>query len=71
LLRSNQQYVTPYMIGRIYAALGRQDGAFHWLETAYRERAAWMVMLNRDPHLVPLRSDPRFDALLRRMKFPS
>jgi serine/threonine-protein kinase len=69
--RSNHQYVTPYMIGRVYAALGQIDEAFGQLEAAYEEHAAWMVMLKRDPRLDGLRSDPRYDALLRRMNFPS
>jgi predicted Zn-dependent protease len=38
--RSHQQYVTPYMIGRIHAALSLKDEALRWLETAYHERAA-------------------------------
>jgi TolB-like protein/DNA-binding winged helix-turn-helix (wHTH) protein/Flp pilus assembly protein TadD len=69
--RAHQQYVTPYMIGRVYTALGMKDEAFRWLEAAYEERAAWMVMLKRDPGLSTLRSDPRFETLLRRMNFPS
>jgi tetratricopeptide (TPR) repeat protein len=68
---STQRYVTPYIIGRIYAALNEKDEALRWLETAYRERAAWMVYLKVDPRLDNLRSDPRFQGLLRRMNFPS
>jgi len=69
--RSSEQFVTPYMIGRIYAALGQKDEAFRWLNTAYEERAPWMVLLKRDPRLDGLRSDPRYEALVRRMNFPS
>ena len=68
---SNQQYVTPYMIGRVYAALGRIDEAFGWLEAAYAEHAAWIVMLKRDPRLDKLRSDPRYHAVLQRINSPS
>ncbi len=64
---SLQQYVTPYMIGRIYAALDSKDEAFRWLETAYEQRAALMVVLKRDPRLDSLQSDPRFAALVRRI----
>ena len=67
---SKQRYVTPYVLGQTYAALGEIDEAFRWLETGYQERAAWMVVLKVDPHLDPLRSDPRFEGLLRRMNFP-
>ena len=69
--RSNQQYVDLYFIGRIYTALGLKDEALRSLETAYQEHGAWMVMLNCDRRLRPLRSDPRFQALVRRMNFPS
>ena len=68
---SGQRYVTPYMLGRIYAALGQKDEAFRWLDIAYEQRAPWMVLLKRDPRLDSLRSDPRYEALLRRMNFPS
>ena len=67
---SKQRYVTPYVLGQTYAALGEIDEAFCWLETGYQERAAWMVVLKIDPHLDPLRCDPRFEDLLRRMNFP-
>lgn len=70
LENSAQEYVTPYMIGRIYAALDQKDEAFRWLETGYRERAAWMPFLKVDPRMDCLRSDPRFEGLLRRMNFP-
>ncbi len=68
---SKQRYVTPYVVGRIYAALGQKDEALRWLETAYQERAAWMVFLKTDPRFDDLRRDPRFQDLLRRMNFPS
>ena len=50
-----------------YAGLGDKDQAFAWLETSYRERRDRMVWLNVDPLLDPLRSDPRFRDLTRRM----
>jgi len=67
---SKQQYVSPYGVGRIYAALGQTEEAFRWLETAYEQRGDWMVFLNVDPVFDDLRSDPRFQDLLRRMNFP-
>jgi tetratricopeptide (TPR) repeat protein len=68
---SKQHYVTPYVVGRIYAALGEKDEALRWLETAYQERASWMILLKTDPHLDDLRPDPRFQDLMRRMNFPT
>jgi TolB-like protein/Tfp pilus assembly protein PilF len=68
---SKQQYVSPYGMGRIYAALGQTEDTFHWLETAYEQRANWMVYLKVDPVFDDLRSDQRFQDLMRRMNFAS
>ncbi len=57
-------------IARIYAALGETDQAFGWLEKAYEDHEHWLVALKVDPMFDSLRSDPRFQALLRRMNFP-
>ena len=67
---SKQRYVSPYVLGRIYAALNKKEEALHWLEISYRERVAHTVCLKTDPRLDNLRSDPRFKDLLRRMNFP-
>jgi TolB-like protein/Tfp pilus assembly protein PilF len=67
---SKQRYVTPYYVGRIYAALGKKDEALRWLETAYRERDPWMLLLKTEAGFDDHRSDPRFQDLLRRMNFP-
>jgi serine/threonine protein kinase/Flp pilus assembly protein TadD len=67
---SKQRYVSPYGVARIYAALGKKDEAFRWLEVAYRGRDAQMVYLKTDPGVDGLRSEPRFQDLLRQMNFP-
>jgi hypothetical protein len=67
---SKQRHVTPYIVGRIYAALGQKNEALRWLETAYRERAGWMVLLKTEARIDNLRSDTRFQELLCGMKFP-
>ena len=67
---SKQRYVTPYIVARLNLALGKNDQALSCLETGYRERDAIMVFLKVDPRLDDLRSDPRFQDLLRRMNFP-
>jgi TolB-like protein/Flp pilus assembly protein TadD len=68
---SGERFITPYMFGRIYTALGAKDDAFHWLDVAYRERAPWMVLLKRDPRLDGLRRDRRYEDLVKRMNYPS
>jgi len=64
---SKQRYVPSYPIAVIYAALGRKDEAFAWLERAYTEHDSWMIYLGLDPRFAGLRSDPRFTDLLRRL----
>jgi TolB-like protein/Tfp pilus assembly protein PilF len=68
---SKQRYVTPYFVARIYAALGKKGEALTWLETAYEERAPFMIYLKIDPRFDDLRPHPRFQDLLRRMNFPA
>jgi hypothetical protein len=67
---TNTMYVSPYFLAIAYAGLGDKDRGFEWMETAYRERAAWLTFLKVDPALDPLRSDPRFADLLRRIGLP-
>lgn len=54
----------------LYAALDQKDQAFAWLEKGYEQRALWLIWVESDPTFEPLRSDPRFHDLLRRMNFP-
>jgi TolB-like protein len=68
---AKHQYVTPYFLARTYVALGQQHEALSWLETGFRERSPLMMWINSDFRLDPLRSDPRFQELLRRMNFQS
>jgi len=60
--------VSAYHVAAIYGALGDTDEAFEWLDRAYEERSPWIGYMNVDPRLDPLRSDPRFDALLRKAR---
>ncbi|MEO5618200.1 MAG: hypothetical protein ABIS67_10545 [Candidatus Eisenbacteria bacterium] len=51
-----------------YAGLQNRDAAFRWLEKAYENRDEDLTMLKVDPKLEPLRSEPRYHALVRRLK---
>ena len=53
-----------------YALLGEKDQAFEWLEKGYQKRSVGMAFMQVDYSLDSLRSDPRFQDLLRRMNFP-
>jgi tetratricopeptide (TPR) repeat protein len=70
-LKSKSAYVSPYMIATIYAGLGEKDRAFELLEEAYQERSLDIAShLKADLRFDNLRSDPRFQALVRRVGFP-
>ncbi len=68
---SVRQYVDPFDMAIAYAGLGDKDSVFEWLRKAYDERSEEMTVLKAEPFFDPLRSDPRFRDLLRRMNFPS
>jgi TolB-like protein/DNA-binding winged helix-turn-helix (wHTH) protein/Tfp pilus assembly protein PilF len=66
--KSKRQYATPYSTGERYARVGDKGQAVEWLEKAYQERADHhMAFIKAEPMLDSLRSDPRFQDLLRRM----
>jgi hypothetical protein len=67
---SKTQYVTSYAFALIHTALGQPDSAFAWLDRAVQERTHWLVWLNRDLRWKPLRGDPRFTSLVRRVGLP-
>ncbi len=67
---AKRRHVRPTIIADAYAQLGEKDQAMAWLEKAYEERDGFLVQINAWPMLDPLRDDPRFQALLRRMNFP-
>ena len=65
--QSTKVYVSPYLIATLYATLGDKDAAFKFLEKAYQEKSldiSWH--LNCDLRIDNLRSDPRYESLLRR-----
>ncbi len=65
-----KRQVDPYYIGLIYVGLGDKEKAFEWFEKAYREKTEELLMLKVEPQLDPIRSDPRFHDLVRRLGLP-
>ena len=57
-------------IAMVYAGLGETDLAFEWLDKAYERKESQLTSLAISPWTVPLRDDPRFEALLRRINYP-
>jgi tetratricopeptide (TPR) repeat protein len=74
--RAGREYVRAFHLAAVCAALGETEEAFGWLEKAYEERDVTLPLLREGGHLpatslmtlpVPLRSDPRYLALLRKV----
>ncbi len=63
-------YYSPLIIARFYADLGDKEQAFHWLDIGYKEHDWLLIGLNTYFQLDPLRSDPRFAELLRKVDLP-
>ena len=63
-------YASAYQIAILYADLGDKNKAFRWLNTAYQERDTYLYGLRTDFLLDPLRSDPRFAELVRKVGLP-
>ncbi len=59
--------VGRYELALVYAGMGDKKDAFKWLNAAYHVHDVGLVYLKVDPCLNPLRSDPRFQNLLRRV----
>ena len=68
--RRKTGYCSSVFIARFYADLGDKEQAFHWLNTAYQEHDWTLIGLNTYFQLDPLRSDPRFAELVRKVGLP-
>ena len=68
--RRTQAYFSAVLIAMVNVGLDERERAISWLQEAAEERDALLPHLNVWPGLDPLRSDPRFQDLLRRMNFP-
>ena len=64
---AERRYVPSYQFAAVHIGLGDHDQAFVWLDKAYEERADALVTLKVEPVFDPLRGDPRFSDLLRRV----
>ena len=67
---SKQKYVSSYFFAGIHVGLGEIDRAIEYLEKSYEEHSHWLIYLHIDPGMDDLRSNPRFQDLLRRVGLP-
>ena len=63
---SKTTYVSAYALALLYVGLDERERAFEWLEKAFHERTMRPDFMRVDPFFDDLRSDPRFQNLLRR-----
>jgi hypothetical protein len=66
-LTATHRYVSPYLIASVQTAMGETQPALESLTRAYEQRDMWMIYLEVDPGMDPLRNDSRFVALSRRI----
>jgi adenylate cyclase len=68
---SKQRYIPAVYFAFIYVALNKLDRAFECLHAACEERSSYLVFMTVQPSFENLRSDPRFEALLKKIRMPS
>jgi hypothetical protein len=69
-MQSKQAYVPPGEIAGFYLEAGQKDRALDWLERCYDEHESGSVYAAVDPSWDSVRTEPRFQALLRRLNLP-
>lgn len=67
-INNGGRYLASPMVARIHLGLGEIDEAFEWLRKGIEERSYWIVFLKMDPVYDEIRSDPRFQDLLRAVR---
>lgn len=72
LLLLEKQYGNefPFMLGNLYALKNEKDSAFKWLDKAYEKKDQSLKALLSAPMLIPLRNDPKFKMLKKKLNFP-
>jgi serine/threonine protein kinase/Tfp pilus assembly protein PilF len=67
--RLKTEYVSPVELATVYLALGDTEKTLDWIESAVDDRRGWVAYLRVHPILDPVREEPRFKAMVQRMKF--
>ncbi len=70
IVLSRRRYVSPAYMGIICIGLGQRGQALDWLEKAYADHSDWMTLLETEPVFDRLRSEPRFQDLLSKIRAP-
>jgi len=67
----SRRVVSAWGVAAVHASLGEVDEAFRWLDIAVEERASGLILLRVHPRLDPIRTDPRYLPLVRRVGLES
>ena len=67
---AGKRYVPPVDLALLHAALGDKNRAFEYLDQAVEDRSPDLVMLNVEPRFDVMRTDPRFDRLVKEVGLP-
>ncbi len=66
--RSNEVYISPYYLAVLNVTLGEIDQGFELLDQAYKDGDFWVRELKVDPLFENVRSDPRYDTMLKKLR---
>jgi TolB-like protein/tetratricopeptide (TPR) repeat protein len=66
--RSKEKYISPYYLAALCVTLGETDRGFELLDKAYRDEDFWIRELKVDPLFEDVRSDPRYDMMLKKLR---
>jgi hypothetical protein len=61
-------YVSPFFTGLIHFQMGEKDRGFEWLDKAFADGDHWLEFIKVYPDLDGVRADPRYEALLKKLK---
>jgi serine/threonine protein kinase/tetratricopeptide (TPR) repeat protein len=67
-VKTEKKYIRPFLLAKTYAGLGENDPAFEWLDKAYDEHDISLFGIYSDETMNNIRSDPRFDRFLQKMR---
>ena len=65
--RRTKMFLPAADLAYAFAGIAERDSAFHWFDLAVEDHSELLILMKADPALDPIRSDPRFDAVLRRV----
>jgi len=68
---AKRKYVAPHFFAGVYIGLADNDRAMEYLEKSHDEHSHWLIYLHIDPSMDALRSNPRFQDLLKRVGLPA